>query len=838
MWKATIALCAVLLAWGCATFATARPFTVDDLLSQESLGALAIDPNGRWLVFERRGPYEDGRRFDAHFATGQTMGRLQVVDLLDPKPARDLLPADAGPGLLIGPFSPGGSRLAVYRFQDHAWKLGVVVLGTGAVRWFDITPAEPRRGRSLQWLSETEFLVIDQPDGTPPRDKREDWFVRERLIAAWDAAAAGQGAHTVLGSGAYAEVRSRGPARRLVRVDAEHGDMQPLAADQYIDLEVSPDHRRVALFRSGRDLQSRENEPVRGPAGLETEATELVVLDLASEASWVPCPGCDLLPNLLAWSPDSRSLLVFDRGDRRVWTTGDFLTLHVVDRRVIRLETKLEPAATENPVSVRAGWMGPAPIVHARPRGAGGRYDWFRLREDGAATNMTRALPGGDQDILSIDDRGITLAVGSRVWRVDAGGRARTLDAHDAALALRPSGGTQGSRLASRLPRGSWIVRSTGEGRELAWVEGPSVASAAPLPAGGALAAASRPGRALVLRSDDPRGVEVLSVARVGEPTRVVATLNARLAETDAPEVVPVRHRGPRGEPLVSWMLLPGGVAGAGPLPVIVRPYLGYNFPSPPRDLYMEQGFFQNLRMLTGHGYAVLVPSLPAPPGGMTDPAVGAADRILEVLAAAEAEPTLAGRFDPARAGLLGWSFGGYSTLAAITQTDRFRAAVAMDGISDLVDYWSTLPLSRLLVPEDGYGSMGVTGTVESTQPQLGVPPWRDPARYVRNSPLLAADRITTPLLLIHGGLDPIPMSGSVGMYSALFRQRKDALLVIYWGANHAVTAPGDVRDVWARTFSFLDEHLMPRPRTDPPSGSREPGSASTAPRPRRPPHS
>ena len=81
-----------------------------------------------------------------------------------------------------------------------------------------------------------------------------------------------------------------------------------------------------------------------------------------------------------------------------------------------------------------------------------------------------------------------------------------------------------------------------------------------------------------------------------------------------------------------------------------------------------------------------------------------------------------------------------------------------------------------------------------------------------------------------------MPLSGSEAMYSALFRQGKDAMLVIYWGANHAATAPGDVRDVWARTFQFLDAHLMPRTGGLPP-GSPAPASASSAPRPPPPPH-
>lgn len=251
----------------------------------------------------------------------------------------------------------------------------------------------------------------------------------------------------------------------------------------------------------------------------------------------------------------------------------------------------------------------------------------------------------------------------------------------------------------------------------------------------------------------------------------------------------------------------------------------------------MEGGFFQNLRMMTGHGYAVLIPSLPSPPGGMREPMADVGARILAVERAAREDPRLKGLFDPDREALLGWSFGGYTVMATLTQTDHFRAAVELSGISDLTAYWSNITLKRAVSPEHGYGSNWATGTVEATQPQMGAPPWSDPLRYQRNSPLLHADKIRTPLLLIHGWRDQIPYAGSQAMFSALFRQGKDAQFVTYWAADHMNVSPGDVRDVWARTFDFLDAHLgTAAATTDRPSGRPAPGLANGAPMPPPPP--
>lgn len=817
---------AVALLWGVP--ATARPFTVDDLLHQESLGAQAIDPTGRWLAFEQRGPYDSATRYDQHFAIGQTLGRLKVVDLRGREPARPLLAEDPGPGLLLGPFSPGGARVAVFDARDHGWRLGIVTVATGAARWFDICPQEAKRGRSLQWLSDRAFLVFDRPDGWPPAVLRQDWQVRERLSAAWAAAASGVGAHTVLGSGAYAGVRVRAPARRLLKVDVESGEITQLASGEFIDMELSPAKDRVALFRSGRDLQPRADGPVRGPAGFELEATHLSVLDLESGASVEVRGVGDLLPNLLAWSPSGRRLLAFERGADGLWPSGELVRVDAATGEAVSLGRDLEPRATLNPVSIRAGWMGEDPILYGRQRG-GERFDWFRFGA-GRWTALTRDLPTGDQPVLAVGPRRLVVLAGGRILAVGPNGRTDLLDPEAATLAMRPFPGTPGSRLVNALPTGTWVRR---EGGELAWVTEAGITTGpAPRSEAGELLMASAAAGAALMRRLEPTGVETLSVVRAGAAPQPIVTVNAGLAETDVAEIVPVRHRGAAGEPLTSWMYLPKRGPGDPVPPLIVRPYLGYNHATPPRELYMEQGFFQNLRMLTGHGYAVLVPSLPNPPGGMTDPADRVAERILAVVAAAEAEPALSGRFDGHWAAILGWSFGGYTTMAAITQTDRFRAAVALDGISDLVAYWSTMPLQRAVLPEDGYSSIGVTGTVESTQPRLGGPPWAQLDRYQRNSPLLHAYRIRTPLLLIHGALDPVPLSGSQAMYSALFRQGKDAQLVIYWGANHAVTAPGDVRDVWARTFRFLDEHLSVASATAPRPASPGPASASSGPTP------
>jgi dipeptidyl aminopeptidase/acylaminoacyl peptidase len=827
---AALVACALL---GGAEAAWSRPFTVEDLLHQESLGAAAIDPSGRWLVFEQRDPYDTADRYEHHFATSQSLGRLRVVDLRQAPASRPLLVRDPGPGMVMGPFSPSGARLAVYWMHGRRWTLGVVTLATGDLRLFDLTPDEVRRGRALQWLSDRELLVTARPDELPPADTRSGWRMAERLHLFWDATARGEGSHTVLGSGAYAAVRARPAPKQLLRVDAATGARRVLASGPIIDFEVAPEGRHVALFESGPDVQPRADGPVRGAAGFETEATRLAIVDLATGARTEPCPGLDALPQLLAWSPSGRALLVFGRGSDGLWTSGHFVRVDAGTGRAQSLSIAVRPAVEFNPVTVRAGWLGEDPVVYARAVGEpGARADWFRARGTGWVS-LTRRLASPDGAIAAFDRESFVLIAAGRAWRIDDVGRTRPASAAGLAPALSASRAPEGGRLRDGPQSGTWVSRGASPSQTLSWLDGEGAHLVMALSGGGGdLVAASAAGRAAVFRDVDGHGVETLRLERPTGPPVTIATLNRGLAATDPPRIEAFHHLGARGEPLSSWLFLPPTASDGRPPPLIVRPYIGYSYPKPPRDLYMEQGFFQNLRMLTGHGYAVLVPSLPNAPEGMTDPAQGVADRILAVMDAAARDPRLAGAFDPNRAAVLGWSFGGYTTMATITQTDRFRAAVAMDGVSDLVAYWAHLAPGRLIEPEEGYGSNLTTGGVEATQPALGGPPWKDPERYARNSPLLFTDKIHTPLLLIHGAQDGIPLAGSEAIYSALFRQNKDALFVIYWGANHAVTSPGDVRDVYERTFRFLDEHLGPISDLGPPSPNRARGPASDAPRP------
>jgi len=160
---------------------------------------------------------------------------------------------------------------------------------------------------------------------------------------------------------------------------------------------------------------------------------------------------------------------------------------------------------------------------------------------------------------------------------------------------------------------------------------------------------------------------------------------------------------------------------------------------------------------------------------------------------------------DPELVFLFGHSFGGFGVYGLLALTRRFRAAVALAGTADLVSAYGTFD------PRDRYEDdlaleLFQLALLEVGQGRLGAAPWRDAERYLRNSPLLYADRIETPLLIIQGDLDYVPIQQGEELFTALYRQGKRARFVRYWGEGHLLNSPANIRDMWERIFAWLDQ--------------------------------
>lgn len=286
---------------------------------------------------------------------------------------------------------------------------------------------------------------------------------------------------------------------------------------------------------------------------------------------------------------------------------------------------------------------------------------------------------------------------------------------------------------------------------------------------------------------------------------RPIIVLNRHMDGIDPARMRPIRHAGPDGSSLTSWLLLPPGKMDRSHLPLVVIPYPGQIFSTvPPIDqLVSGERFYANAQLLAARGFAVLLPSLPMPDQLPTQ-GYAFADALKPAISAALAT----GRCDATRIGLWGHSYGAYAVAMASAQSDQFRAVVASAGVYDLAGTVGTFGPGARVKPDHGIFVAASYAWAEGGQGRMGGPPWAQAGRYVANSPVYLADHIHAPMLIIGADRDYSPVGQAEELFSALFRQGKDAQLLTYWGEGHVIASPANVRDLYERVVDFLDVHL------------------------------
>ncbi|MET3528173.1 S9 family peptidase [Phenylobacterium koreense] len=768
---------------------------MDDLLNQESFGQISLDPAGRYAAVERRGPYAAGARFDLGHQAPQAGTRLFLISLDAPTEARELMAQPSGYGYLLGPWSPDGRQLAVYRLGAEQWELGVLDLASGRVRWLGLIPAS-LPGRNVEWRSPSELIVL--ASAKPPAELRRISEAAHQMPPRWSASAGGRGAHTAIGSGVWRNLSPGPEPTQVVDVDVSTGRARVVRVGAFVDLKLSPSGAQIALLERGEPLQPANGRSPQGDWGVAAQARRLGLLDLHSGVLAYPCSGRDVLETLLSWSPTSDRLLIFARPDQAPWSKGEFYSVEGGSNRCQRLAGRgFSPALRRRPEAIETAWLGDWPIVRGQSLARReGRLDWWRLSSD-LPVNLTAQMPEAPR-LLGSQDGDLVLLAASRLWRMDAKGGLEPQPGQAlGAVAWRPPERPDGGRELGR------ALLLTEAGRpSLRTLKGPIGLD---LETGETVVGFSAAKRVLLVTSSTPSGVSLLKARRAGKAPAVAMRLNRRLADTDPMRVLPIAHSGPDGKALLSWLYLPA--PGACRPALVVRPYLGDNYRSPPSSRPPVLGLVADTRVLVGRGYGVLLPSLPLAMS-QRDPLEGLAKRILDVVDAAARQAP--GQFDPERLAIWGHSYGGYAALGTIGQTDRFKAAISMNAPTDLISIYGSFQPSWRSSPEDGVWPSWPAGWAEDSQGRMGAPPWQVPDRYIANSPLFWAMNIHTPVMLVHADQDPVPLNQAEEMFSALYRQNKDAVLVTYWGEGHIVASPGNVRDLYRRASDWLDYYLRP----------------------------
>ncbi|QWT21972.1 S9 family peptidase [Bacillus sp. NP157] len=146
---------------------------------------------------------------------------------------------------------------------------------------------------------------------------------------------------------------------------------------------------------------------------------------------------------------------------------------------------------------------------------------------------------------------------------------------------------------------------------------------------------------------------------------------------------------------------------------------------------------------------------------------------------------------DDKRLGLTGWSYGGFMTMFAVTQTSRFQAAVAGAGISNWQSYYGQNLIDQWM------------------KPYFGASVYDDPGVYARSSAINFIKQVKTPTLVVVGERDAeTPAPQSFEFWHALRAQGVPTSLVVYPGEGHGFARDASRRDVLARALAWFDRYL------------------------------
>jgi dipeptidyl aminopeptidase/acylaminoacyl peptidase len=198
---------------------------------------------------------------------------------------------------------------------------------------------------------------------------------------------------------------------------------------------------------------------------------------------------------------------------------------------------------------------------------------------------------------------------------------------------------------------------------------------------------------------------------------------------------------------------------------------------------------------LSSRGYYVLMPN----PRGSYGQGEEFTRANVKDFGAGDLRDTLAGvdaaikkyPIDPARLGVTGWSYGGYMTMWIVTQTDRFRGAVAGAGIANWQSYYGQNLIDQWMIPF------------------FGASVYDDPGIYEKSSPLHYIKNAKTPTLVIVGERDAeCPSSQSYEFWHALKTLGVPTQLIVYPGEGHLFLKPQNQADRMDQTVAWFDKYL------------------------------
>ncbi len=204
-----------------------------------------------------------------------------------------------------------------------------------------------------------------------------------------------------------------------------------------------------------------------------------------------------------------------------------------------------------------------------------------------------------------------------------------------------------------------------------------------------------------------------------------------------------------------------------------------------------------NFSFYVSRGYVLFIPDIPYRTG---EPGPSAADAVLPGIQSV----VDLGFIDEKRIGVQGHSWGGYQIAYLVTQTNVFACAESGAPVSNMTSAYGGIR----------WGSgMSRMFQYERTQSRIGETLWDAREKYIANSPVFFADKIETPLLILHNDKDTaVPWYQGIELFVAMRRLSKPAWMLNYNGDPHWVMSEANRMDFATRMQQFFDHYLKDAP--------------------------
>ena len=205
-----------------------------------------------------------------------------------------------------------------------------------------------------------------------------------------------------------------------------------------------------------------------------------------------------------------------------------------------------------------------------------------------------------------------------------------------------------------------------------------------------------------------------------------------------------------------------------------------------------------NYMFYASRGYVIFVPDIRYTPGIPGESAYN------YVCSGVEAVCRKYPNIDKKRIGIDGQSWGGYQTAYLVTRTDMFACAGSGAPVANMTSAFGGIRW------ESGDSRQG---QYEQGQSRIGRNLWEAPELYIYNSPVFHADRVTTPLLIMHNDADgAVPWYQGIEMFMALRRLQKPVWMLEYNGEAHNLKERRNRKDITRRLQQFFDHYLKGEP--------------------------